>query len=248
VAAAAFQRFCRLDPIAECVAAAISDHKMHTSSDTPVHFVTHGAGALVLRRAFQYVDWEDRNIRIVMLGPPNRGSRHAREAARNPAWKWALARGLLGELGCLPPSHFDAVGDVPKSAAVMVVAGSSRSEADGVVSVSETVLNTPHAQLQVPVSHLGLLVNRHVLNATVSFLIGPTPSEGLKQAITDVSSLAASVKFLGGRIPPRQPMTALPADFNPLFSAVVPPAARAPAPHELPLPLQCAMCDPTLRA
>lgn len=40
----------------------------------PVHFVTHGAGALVLRAAFRFVDFDaNEGCKVVMLAPCNQG-------------------------------------------------------------------------------------------------------------------------------------------------------------------------------
>ncbi|KAA0153820.1 hypothetical protein FNF29_02809 [Cafeteria roenbergensis] len=113
-----------LDDAAEVAAEALRMHKQ-PSTQVPVHIVTHGAGALVVRRAFQLLDWEGQNTRVVMLGPPNKGSRIARRAARSSLWRAAVGHGVVSELGALGSRHFAECGDPPASASVLVIAGVS---------------------------------------------------------------------------------------------------------------------------
>jgi len=188
-----------LDTAAEAAADLLRDHKRHdTAAGNPVHFVTHGTGALVLRRAFQLVDWEGQASRVVMLGPPNRGAGSARRAGRAAVWRWCLGHGVLGELASLSPRHFLECGDPPRSSSVLVVAGVSSGPVpwipglpwvprglgphDGAVTVRETALRTPYSLLRVRASHPLLPLHDAAIDATVAFLAARTPSSGLRLA------------------------------------------------------------------
>lgn len=61
-----------LDLHAQAVAEVLGRVKPH-SGMVDVNFVAHGYGALVLRRAFSYVDYDDVPGRVVLLAPFNRG-------------------------------------------------------------------------------------------------------------------------------------------------------------------------------
>lgn len=172
-------------------------HKQH-ATHVPVHVVTHGAGALVLRRAFQLLDWDGQNTRVVMLGPPNRGSRIARRAARSALWRATVGHGVVSELGVLGSRHFAECGDPPASTSVLVIAGVSSGLApwlplpagftkgigqhDGAVTVKEAGLRTPHSLLRVRASHATLPLSEPVIDATVAFLAAPSASDGLRKA------------------------------------------------------------------
>uniref|UniRef100_A0A7S0PJ21 GPI inositol-deacylase n=1 Tax=Cafeteria roenbergensis TaxID=33653 RepID=A0A7S0PJ21_CAFRO len=186
-----------LDDAAEVAAEALRMHKQ-PSTQVPVHIVTHGAGALVVRRAFQLLDWEGQNTRVVMLGPPNKGSRIARRAARSSLWRAAVGHGVVSELGALGSRHFAECGDPPASASVLVIAGVSSGLApwiplpagftrgvgqhDGAVTVREAGLRTPHSLLRVRASHATLPLSEPVIDATVAFLSAPSASDGLRKA------------------------------------------------------------------
>lgn len=77
----------------------------------PLAFLTHGAGALILRRAFRHLDWEGLPLRCLMMAPLNRGSQLARHVWNGSALGRRLLLELLGphaaaEICCKPSFHF----------------------------------------------------------------------------------------------------------------------------------------------
>jgi len=136
-----------------------------------LHFVTHSLGGLVLRRLLH--TQRPANLgRVVMLAPPNRGSRLARRFSRMgrvvPAVRQlALPVEDLDRL--LGPVDFE----------VLVIAGSraagpmrwlTRTANDGLVSVDETFATGRDDALIVPRGHTFIMDSPEVLEALDQFL------------------------------------------------------------------------------
>jgi pimeloyl-ACP methyl ester carboxylesterase len=146
---------------------------------TPVSFVGHSLGNIVVRRWLALADPADRERvhRVVMLGPPNQGSRLARMAAG----LWGLADHVEG-------SARELVFDWPRVAPQLavpacdfgIVAGGKGDDTgyssllagddDAVVCVDETRLPGARDFLLVPVHHAAMMRDPAVQRATVSFL------------------------------------------------------------------------------
>lgn len=107
-------------------------------------FVAHSMGGPVVRAWLGQSDEEERGPcqRVVMLGPPNRGSALARMNVENPLFRWLYgdaALQLADDLGAsLPP--------LPRSTRALVLAGGNggrgfnraiEGDDDGVVAVAE---------------------------------------------------------------------------------------------------------------
>lgn len=145
----------------------------------PISFVGHSLGNLVVRRWLAMAAPADRERvhRLVMLGPPNQGSRLARMAAG----LWGLADHVEG-------SARELVFDWPKVAPRLavpacefgIVAGGKGDDTgysallagddDAVVCVDETRLPGARDFLLVPVHHAAMMHDPIVQRATVSFL------------------------------------------------------------------------------
>lgn len=146
---------------------------------TPVSFVGHSLGNLVVRRWMALAEAGDleRVDRVVMLGPPNQGSYLAR-----------LASGIWGVADRMDGSARDLVIDWQRVAPRLavpacdfgIVAGGRGDGAgyslllpgddDAIVCVDETRLEGAHDFLVVPVHHAAMMKHPGVQRATVSFL------------------------------------------------------------------------------
>ncbi len=146
---------------------------------SPVSFVGHSLGNLVVRRWMALADDRDleRIDRVVMLGPPNQGSHLA-----------SLVSGLWGVADRVDGSARDLVIDwkavAPRLAVPRcdfgIVAGGRGDDAgfsgllpgddDAIVCVHETRLEGAKDFLVVPVHHAAMMRDSAVQKATVSFL------------------------------------------------------------------------------
>lgn len=135
-------------------------------------FVGHSLGGLVILRMLdEYGDLP--SGRVVLLGSPVTGSAVARRLA-----EWPVARRLIGRSGQILTAGF---AHAPSSHETGVIAGTQGMGLgraierldrphDGTVSVSETHLSGAADQLQLPVSHSGLVVSARVASEVASFL------------------------------------------------------------------------------
>ena len=143
----------------------------------PVHFVTHSMGGLVVR------DYLDRGRppwlgRVVMLGPPHRGSefadllhkRHLYRAFFGPAGQQLTTHYGRAALARRPPVAYP-LGIIagnrasdPLSALVM------REASDGKVTVRSTMLAGMTDHLVVRVAHPWLVFDPTVIAQTIAFL------------------------------------------------------------------------------
>lgn len=143
---------------------------------TSVHFVAHSLGGILVRSYFSR-NADPRLGRVVMLGPPNRGSEvvdHLKE------WKaFQKLNGPAGsQLGTDPKSKPNALGPVPFE--LGVVAGSRSvnwinslmipGPDDGKVSVESTKIPGMKDHLVVRCSHPFIMKDRRAVAATRNFL------------------------------------------------------------------------------
>jgi len=136
-----------------------------------IHFVTHSLGGLVLRRLL-YTHRPANLGRVVMLAPPNRGSRLARRFSGLgrvvPAMRQlALSEADLNRL--LGPIDFE----------LLVIAGSraagplgwrAQTASDGIVTVDETFAGDRGDSLVVPRGHTFIMDSLDVLDTVDQFL------------------------------------------------------------------------------
>ena len=114
--------------------------------------------------------------RIVMMGSPYGDSYAARSLARWAFGRWMLGKTVPAWLGCSkprPPQGIE-VGVVTGTLAVglgMLVAPGMPRPHDGVVRAEETRVQGMSAQVEVPVSHIGMAFSRRVGRLVVSFLL-----------------------------------------------------------------------------
>jgi len=158
------------DLVAEKLEARIRDR------DRRVHFLTHSLGGIVLRTLLSEGRPPDLQLgHVVMLAPPNQGSRLAERfadrllfrVATGPAGQQLRAGpgGLAGELA--PPDY--AVGVIAGSKAVGPWAFLVRGDSDGTVSVDETTLEGMTDFLVVPRAHTFIMNDPAVIYQAIHF-------------------------------------------------------------------------------
>lgn len=141
-----------------------------------LHFVTHSMGGILLRYYWQTQPIEKLR-RVVMLGPPNRGSQVVDRLRNVPGFR--LINGPAGlQLGTDKHSLPLQLG--PAQGEVGIIAGSRSinwllslylpNPDDGKVSVANTQLAEMKDHLVVKVSHPFLMRNKHVIAQVIYFL------------------------------------------------------------------------------
>jgi hypothetical protein len=142
-------------------------------SATPLFFVTHSLGSIILRR-FAHLHHPEFNLqRAVMLGPPNQGSQTARAVLKIP-----VVRAILGPpLKELATLQLDAASDKLEIGIIAGGRGSERGmlphlreDNDGIVTVKETTLDGAKDHLVLPGLHSFLMYQPTVLFQIKHFL------------------------------------------------------------------------------
>lgn len=145
-------------------------------SASPINFVTHSMGAILLRLYFQDHRLADAG-RVVMLAPPNHGSevvdRHGGQ------WWYRMATGPAGlELKTGPGSLANSLRPIPLQIGVIAgtrshepwFAGDFHGPNDGKVSVDSAKLSGMTDFITVDASHTFIMNSRSVQDQTVRFI------------------------------------------------------------------------------
>lgn len=144
--------------------------------DGPVNFVTHSLGGIIVRHIRQ----SEHNLRIgrvVMLGPPNRGSELVDGMKNWPLFRWI--NGPAGrQLGTEPDSLPNRLG--PATFEVGVIAGDKpflepfkgylAGPGDGKVSLESAKLEGMSDYLTLPVTHTLMMRDPQVIDYAIRFL------------------------------------------------------------------------------
>ncbi|QDU93511.1 esterase/lipase family protein [Lignipirellula cremea] len=166
--------------------AEVADHALalasvvrHLEDVEEIHFVAHSLGNLVVRhyfgdRAAAGDPVDPRIKRVVMLSPPNNGSRLAEVFENNPIFRVVWGRSgieiadwkALEQHLATPPCEFGIVAGGVRSLDNPLVKGDD----DGVVSVLETRLPGAADFLVVPSIHGNIMANKQACEATLQFL------------------------------------------------------------------------------
>lgn len=147
--------------------------------ERPIHFLTHSMGGLVLRAAINHPDCpvEAKLGRAVLLVPPNKGSIWGRKLG-----EWEVVRALCQNQSgreLLTQHHFDYLGVFPPGMQIKVIAGKQSPNPflsvpnDGIVTVDETFLTTPHEHTIVDEEHHLILISQQASQLAVEFLLRP---------------------------------------------------------------------------
>ncbi len=150
--------------------------KCSENNASPVNFVTHSLGGILVRQYYKNHDPENVN-RVVMLGPPNNGSEVVDNLKNTPGFE--LLNGPAGmQLGTQD-------NDVPKSLGPVnfelgVIAGTQSinlllstflpNPDDGKVSVESTKVDGMSGFVALPATHPFLMKNDQVIDEVINFL------------------------------------------------------------------------------
>jgi hypothetical protein len=126
-----------------------------------VHFVGHSLGNIIIRSALAEEEVSRRAGRVVMLAPPNQGSRAADRYAQTLGWLLRPLPELRTRRAAADPA-----GPLPPAVQVGIIAGAR----DGKVSVAESHLDGEAAHVVVPGAHTFLMNRGDVHRLTVAFL------------------------------------------------------------------------------
>jgi triacylglycerol lipase len=166
----------RSAPLTE-IAPAITDAILRAAAGRPISAVTHSMGGIVARHLHDpRLAWQ----RIVMLAPPNQGSRIARDLADNPVFRWfygPAGRELADSRGWpAPPAPFAVIAGTraralanPTSwtAGRRFLAGTAN---DGTVAVDETRLDGMADFAEVDATHTWIMNDARVHELVVRYL------------------------------------------------------------------------------
>ncbi len=146
------------------------------SGTSTVHFVTHSLGGILVR--VYLADNAIANLgRVVMLAPPNQGSKAVDEMERIPGFDWL--NGPAGyQLGKGPESVPLRLGAPDFDFAVIagdrtidpITSALLDDPDDGKVSVSDTRLEGMRDFVVVPVNHAMIMQNREVIRLVMNYL------------------------------------------------------------------------------
>ena len=158
----------------DTISAALQSYSLRDC--TRIHFVTHSLGGILVRAYFsEHTD--PRLGRVVMLGPPNRGSEVVDKLK-----SWTLFQKLNGpagsELGTEPDSTPNQLGAVDFE--LGVIAGDRSinwinsfyipGKDDGKVSVERTQVEGMTDHIVIHATHPYLMKNKNVIRQTLAFL------------------------------------------------------------------------------
>ncbi|GAC1301390.1 MAG: alpha/beta hydrolase [Steroidobacteraceae bacterium] len=140
-----------------------------------LHLIAHSLGGLVLLELFETTDVPLPPGRIVLLGSPVRGSRAAQRLARVQFGRRLLGRTAGEALIMRHERRWGQSRDLGVIAGFLGhglgrLLGPLPEPHDGTVAVEETDLPGASQQLQLPVSHSGLLFSSMVADHTATFL------------------------------------------------------------------------------
>ena len=157
-------------------ALALAKHLSAISADQ-LHLVGHSLGGLVILKLFEDAAAHARLPpgRIVLLGPPVRGSQTAQNLARLPFGRQIMGIGVGEELLTARERRWEGVrelgviaGDLGLGLGRLV--GTLEGASDGTVMVAETQLEGAADRIILRVSHTGMLFSGEVAHEAAAFL------------------------------------------------------------------------------
>jgi hypothetical protein len=166
----------RRAPLA-AIARDVADAIAHDAAGRPVSAVTHSMGGVVARHLHDpRIAWQ----RIVMLAPPNQGSRLARELASRPVFRWfygPAGRELADATAWpAPPAPFAVIAGTRARALTNPTSWTVGRRFppgmvhDGTVAVDETRLDGMAAFAEVDATHTWIMNDARVHALVVRYL------------------------------------------------------------------------------
>ena len=159
------------------LSSALSDQLVEYAGERPLYAVTHSMGGIVVRHLR---DPRLRWSRIVMLAPPNGGSRLAAGLVRNPLFRWfygPAGRELADASSWpAPPAPFAVIAGTRSRALSNVTSWTvGRRFADGIandgtVAVEETTLHGMAAFAEVDATHTWIMNSPIARRLVVNYL------------------------------------------------------------------------------
>lgn len=163
-------------PIESLAAKNLSEVINNCPSESKINFVTHSMGGILLRQYLQH-NTIDKLARVVMLGPPNKGSELVDrlhqfslfQQINGPAGSQLSTSGS-GFINRLKPIKLD-VGVIAGSRSLNpLLSALIPGDNDGKISIESTKLNQMTAHIILPVSHSFMMNNATVMKQTAYFL------------------------------------------------------------------------------
>jgi len=168
----------RKNPISKLSKIAINEglRKCSENNSSPVNFVTHSLGGILVRH--YYKNHSPENLkRVVMLGPPNKGSEVVDNLKNVPGFE--LLHGPAGmQLGTqeddipksLGPVNFE-LGIIAGTRSINLILSSFLPNPDdGKVSVESAKVVNMRGFIALPVTHTLMMRNNKVIEEVISFL------------------------------------------------------------------------------
>jgi pimeloyl-ACP methyl ester carboxylesterase len=164
-------------PVAE-LATTVAEWVRKDVGDTPVLGVTHSLGGILARHIGEQLVWKG----LVMLAPPNRGSRVAKALRFHPLYRWFY--GPAGQeladhrAWPAPPRPFAVIagtagvtlGNPPSWAVRSLKILPAEMAHDGTVAVDETKLPGMVGYAEVPASHTFIMSHPRTVELVLHFL------------------------------------------------------------------------------
>lgn len=154
----------------------IPDALAQCPDEAKIHFVTHSLGGILVRQYLSTNGIENMG-RVVMLGPPNRGSQVIDTFQHVPGFEFIngpagmqLGTGELSLPNRLGPANFE-LGIIAGTRSInLILSTALPNPDDGKVSVENTKLEGMADHIAVPVSHPFLMKDKEVIEQTIHFL------------------------------------------------------------------------------
>ncbi len=147
-----------------------------TNNASPVNFVTHSLGGILVRQYFSK-HRSDRVKRVVMLGPPNKGSEVVDNLKDMPGFDFITGPAGL-QLGTgdnsvpvnLGPVNFE-FGIIAGTQAIDIILSTYLPDPDdGKISVENTKVDGMCGFVTLPTSHLFMMRNNQAISEVINFL------------------------------------------------------------------------------
>ena len=155
---------------------AISKALSNCPNHSKVHFVTHSMGGILVRQYLK--SHQIANLgRVVMMGPPNKGSQVVDNLGENPVFDFIngpagtqLGTGRLSVPNQLGPADFE-VGIIAGTQSInLILSLMLPNPDDGKVSVENTKLEGMSDHISLPVTHPFMMNDREVISQVIHFL------------------------------------------------------------------------------